>query len=1334
MAIRISKGRARSHQSVEELEGMLARDMERLSPAELETFQLMLKELEEESVAPGQRIIDMLGNAEYRWRPVDIETFINDPYFLGHTCSGLYPKLQADMKALFEGDYTEVILGGSVGWGKCGHLLTCVTDGETGERLPLRDLIGKTPLVPSFEDGEIRWARAAKVWHSGWKEGIKLTLASGQWIKASCDHPMLTPQGYRKLEDLVPGDFVACARYVPAPLNPLKISDAEVQAIACLLADGGLTSGQHLYCKGDLALVESFSEAIVRVPGCRELGVRYFKRGAWYQSFLGLGAWLDRWGLKCLSKEKRVPSKLFGLPDSQLSLFLRWIFTDGNVYVGTPRKIELALASEGLIDDVQELLRRFGIVARKAYAPKKIKSEGKTYDAWRLQIADAPSLLLFGAAIGKVPGKEEACAKIYEQAEGVASNTNWDVVPIGVKELKEIRAEVGPVANKEWGRYASLKQGSCMGAGKFRRLCERYGYQGKYAWLATDALVWERVVEVPRIGPIEVADLTVPGPANVVANGMVIHNTFFASIGICRVIYELSCMKDPQRSFGIATGSTLSVINMCLGGSTEVYDGGTCERRELGASVGRGRTGVFGFDGKAIVPSYGSDVVYTGDLRLYRVTTAAGRQIEATADHKFLDRYLGWTELSNLAKGAIVALAASYACGEGKDVGWTDGALAEAALRVKDEIPMGILQLPRERLAVFMDHLFVRNGMLAFRTGSERLAKDLLFALGRYGIFARTVRRGNEYSVRFEKVLPFAQEVGRGKGVPDIVWDVVVGVEDIGVRPTYCVTDVQGYPWYVANGFITHNSVNELLARKVVFDNIATKIRPSKYFEKEFTFEQTQKEIRFPNNIWLVARATTDTSVLGLNAISAIVDETNFMQQLPEKYKNDKRFATVSQAETIYASIKRRMKSRFEMGGRLPGLLFVVSSKNTQDDFTMQRIRESINDPMVFVRDYALWQVKPEGHYSTKTFFVLAGNDTVPSKILDPGEERQFQGDGCPDQCVLLEVPEDFRSDFEQDLEGATRDIAGIATISVNPYIQRRDRIREAIMLDAKVGSVRTHPYTTEAHNPARPGAFIWEEMVTSVPRRVASGMETVRRPKLSPKAVRHVHIDPSLRGDATGFCMAHVAGTKEVVRKAEDGRDFIESAPVYRVDLILRIVPPVGGELVLGDIRHLVYDLSAHGYEIQEVTLDSYQSADTIQQMKARGYRSDVVSVDLTAEPYDNLKMALYEGRVLMYAYPPLQKELETLQEERRGNRRKIDHPSGGSKDCADALAACLYTLSKRAHLQPLPFISQNISAPDPWLPEHHQAALAAQAGGSSGASAEDDFLPPFMVGDWYR
>jgi hypothetical protein len=211
---------------------------------------------------------------------------------------------------------------------------------------------------------------------------------------------------------------------------------------------------------------------------------------------------------------------------------------------------------------------------------------------------------------------------------------------------------------------------------------------------------------------------------------------------------------------------------------------------------------------------------------------------------------------------------------------------------------------------------------------------------------------------------------------------------------------------------------------------------------------------------------------------------------------------------------------------------------------------------------------------------------------------------------------------------------------------------------------------------------------------------------------LRHARFDVSLRQDATGFCLAHVAGFKDVQRRDAAGNLYRERAPVVVVDFLLRVVPPSGGELMLADNRRLLYELSQMGFSVSKVTLDQFQSVDTIQTLKRNGFNAELLSVDMTTEPYDELRNALYEGRLLFYEYQPLIDELKKLQRNIVGSIRKkakIDHPSGKghSKDVSDALAGVVHTLTEASAMQAMPIFQDGVQPEDPWMDEQRRAMV---------------------------
>jgi hypothetical protein len=505
-------------------------------------------------------------------------------------------------------------------------------------------------------------------------------------------------------------------------------------------------------------------------------------------------------------------------------------------------------------------------------------------------------------------------------------------------------------------------------------------------------------------------------------------------------------------------------------------------------------------------------------------------------------------------------------------------------------------------------------------------------------------------------------------------------------------------------------SVKEDLAIKVAFENIINKIKESEYFAEHFPYKPLKKEIQFPNHIQVAARASTDSAALGLNVFAAFIDESNFMAPMKKKNGIDNRVGGGDRAQFLYDQLMRRMKSRFQKHGKLPGMMLVVSSKQTRDDFTAKRIKESKDDPTLFVRDYATWHVKPKGTLSEEMFSVLVGNDLVPSKILDPEEIEEVRKK-LQDGMVIVEVPIDYRNDFENNLEDSIRDVAGIATVSVSPFIQQLDKIVPCIDKN------RSHPFSVEEWVQTEKGKINWTKIAHQINVRDGADIQRIWQPKFYPGVTRHVHIDPSLNSDSTGFAIGCVTGYKTIIRRdPETQEQYTEAAPNIWVDMMLRVNPPIGGEIDFGMIRSLVYQFQAHGYAISLVTMDQFNSASSLQKFATKGLTAERLSVDKPMDAYDILKSTIYENRISFYEYKPLLEELKWIQKD--NVRDKVDHPRGKSKDISDAVAGITYTLSTRYHGPPMGIMKGISNYSDPSVDEQREMV------------DEESLMLPFLTG----
>lgn len=480
-------------------------------------------------------------------------------------------------------------------------------------------------------------------------------------------------------------------------------------------------------------------------------------------------------------------------------------------------------------------------------------------------------------------------------------------------------------------------------------------------------------------------------------------------------------------------------------------------------------------------------------------------------------------------------------------------------------------------------------------------------------------------------------------------------------------------------------SIKVELARKVLFENIGERLYGSQFF-KDIGFTMTKDEIRFPKGITIAAGTSSASGVLGLHVFGAIMDEADFYADVRGGNKKERVGGMVKdRAETIYNQILRRMKSRFMDAGKLPGLLVILSSKRETTDFTERRLKQARakEDPKVFYREYALWDVN-RSDYSKKVFKVLVGNEVTRSRILTLAEALMQ----APEGTRVIEVPEDFRDDFENDCDGAIRDFAGIATAAIEPFIPMRERL--ALMVDR--GFV--HPFPSEQWTPGTPLRFDWTKIIKQDEKGRAEAI-------CCPDASRHVHIDPSLSRLPTGFAVGHICGTKPVRRREEpvEGSTplvITTEVPVVRFDVLLQIIPPQGEEIVLAEVCGLVTLLYRRGLPIRSVSMDKFQSAGPLQDLAKEGFECSRLSVE-DPQPYLNLKEAIYEERVRIYQYEVVLTELRSLEWDHV--RHKVIKPANGTKDVADAVAGVVHKLTQSPTHAPIaPMLGMSVlpAAPD--------------------------------------
>jgi replicative DNA helicase len=425
-------------------------------------------------------------------------------------------------------------------------LRECVT-GDTlvnlanGRRVQNRALVGTLPEVLAVDSNQrLISARSDLVWSKGRKPVFDVKLASGRTIRATAEHRLLADRGWKTISELAPGERLAVARRIPEPANTAIWSDSEVALLGHLIGDGSYLKHQPLrYCTASDENSRLVREAAIAMGSTV---TRFAGRGAWHQLLIsengggwhpsGVGAWLQSLGIfGKRSHEKRLPEQVFTLGNRQIALLLSHLWaTEGCIALrkpgtrGAPR-VHFSTCSRGLAHDVMALLLRLGIVARL-----RTMLQPGARPVHSVDVSGAPDQRRFLDEVPAFGPRVGPAAQLRGQLQNVVANANTDTLP------REIFGDVRLCMQRRGVTHraiAAARGTACGGSAHFRFAPSRQTLQsyarlpddGDLARWAESDLYRDRIVAIEAAGEDEVFDLTVPGPACWLADGIVSHNS-----------------------------------------------------------------------------------------------------------------------------------------------------------------------------------------------------------------------------------------------------------------------------------------------------------------------------------------------------------------------------------------------------------------------------------------------------------------------------------------------------------------------------------------------------------------------------------------------------------------------------------------------------------------------------------------------------------------------------------------------------------------------------------------------------------------------------------------
>lgn len=520
----------------------------------------------------------------------------------------------------------------------------------------------------------------------------------------------------------------------------------------------------------------------------------------------------------------------------------------------------------------------------------------------------------------------------------------------------------------------------------------------------------------------------------------------------------------------------------------------------------------------------------------------------------------------------------------------------------------------------------------------------------------------------------------------DIFWDKIEKIEYAGKEKVYDIS-MPVHHNFVANDIIVHNSfklsilatymaykllclrnpqktfnlapasklaimnmsVSASQAKRVVFGEIKNKIDFSPWFQQhyppnprirsELQFDPSPDVVkpgdkRIYKNVYIIPGSSSGFAPLGYNLFCGIIDEATLWRDSDNK----------DYVQEVYEIIRRRVTSRFMD----KGLIVLGGSPMYSTDFLERRIKAVKDEGLknVLVRRRSHWDAKYPDYKGPVFYFHLDD-----CKVFKTEEEMLKDRDkvakraGSNWETAIKEYDENIKKipmmyyeDFKKNPEGSKRDLGGWPSDSVSAFISNPSIIQENINYTRK--------------DPVK-GPYQFKKWFGPV----------------NPKAWHTIHIDLGITGDACGIAMGHPEGFTE-----EGGVNVF-------IDFVMRIEGSNENPVQIEDIRQMIYRLSAMGFPIGKITMDGFQSVDTMQILRKKGYYTEYLSLDRSMDAYEEWKTAYYEHRINMYEHPVYEQEARKLE---KIKNKKIDHPRGGSKDLADAVAGVTYNCVELAKWDP--------------------------------------------------
>lgn len=465
-----------------------------------------------------------------------------------------------------------------------------------------------------------------------------------------------------------------------------------------------------------------------------------------------------------------------------------------------------------------------------------------------------------------------------------------------------------------------------------------------------------------------------------------------------------------------------------------------------------------------------------------------------------------------------------------------------------------------------------------------------------------------------------------------------------GIYRCLCMYNPQAYfglapsPIYFVN-----TARNDTQAKKVFFTQFRLLLTDCPWFKGKYN-EPGLQSVSFIKNIEAISVNSQAFGWLGYNTIQWVGDELAFFLESDDDDESESRAQMCWEA--AYGSCKTRFNNDYKMIG--------ITTPRYDDDFVMRKFEELKIRDDGYSAQAATWDVNPN---LTK---------------------------------------EDFKIDFDRDPRRTMRDFGAVPQGVIESFWPEPDTLEHLVCAACKKCPVWINRKSNTVEDPFT--CFDYEDCTANPYMGNGQWRDWLRPP---PEYNEFwMHFDTAKTKDRFCFGLGGVTGETKVelsayhlkMRKrdtrleAETEDDKFEIKPLIKIFALGWVTAKSKTrdlDLLVNDeydftkiMNKTILHLSRKGFNIVGATADQFQSLMFQQTLEAKGYETDLISLDRTDEIPIAAKYALLENRV-EYPYSFLlcheAKYLKHI------GGKKVDHSKKSSKDVWDALAGTIWNCEMR-------------------------------------------------------